>query len=110
MPPANRLLLMAGECMRTDGWSVMTTRTNATSQVYWAFAHRFWKCSSCNNQWDSVLLSSRDGLNFTFDDFFKTLFGAQSQRRVRFWRTFVRLRKNFLATPSTSEGGDDSQD
>ena len=52
--------------MRTDGWSVMTTRTNATSQVYWAFAHRFWKCSHCNNQWDSVLLSSRDGLNFTF--------------------------------------------
>ena len=66
MPPANRLLLMAGECMRTDGWSVMTTRTNATSQVYWAFAHRFWKCARCNNQWDSVLLSSRDGLNFTF--------------------------------------------
>ena len=52
--------------MRTDGWSVMTTRTNATSQVYWAFAHRFWKCATCNNQWDSVLLSSRDGLNFTF--------------------------------------------
>ena len=44
----------------------MTTRTNATSQVYWAFAHRFWKCAQCNNQWDSVLLSSRDGLNFTF--------------------------------------------
>ena len=66
MPPANRLLLMAGGFMRTDGWSVMTTRTNATSQVYWAFAHRFWKCATCNNQWDSVLLSSRDGLNFTF--------------------------------------------
>ena len=59
-------MLMAGGCMRTDGWSVMTTRTNATSQVYWAFAHRFWKCATCNNQWDSVLLSSRDGLTFTF--------------------------------------------
>ena len=44
----------------------MTTRTNATSQVYWAFAHRFWKCATCNNQWDSVLLSSRDGVDFSF--------------------------------------------
>ena len=57
---------MAGGCLHTDGWSVMTTPTNATAQVYWAFAHRFWKCATCDYQWDSVLLSSRDGLNFTF--------------------------------------------
>lgn len=38
------------------GWSVMTTRTNATSQVYWAWAHRFWKCkvSTCFNRIHSV--------------------------------------------------------
>ena len=49
------------------GWTVATSRINGTSQVYYAWAHRFWKCSAdCNNNWDSVLLSSRDGEHFTY--------------------------------------------
>jgi hypothetical protein len=49
------------------GWTVMPTQTNATAAVYWAWAHRFWKCAAdCNNNWDSVLLSSRDGLHFDY--------------------------------------------